>query len=644
MSDLLASVKSSFFHDVLGVSNAEALLESKEGAYLLRESDVKPCMFILSYVKSSTVSHILIPNKNGKYFRQTLEDAVEMTADIIASSDIYTSPVPPPGSPQAQDCSGSETHDFDATKCYCCSFTSNNKKKLESHQKSHKVIKCAECKKWIKSGSITAHKRYCTDNLEKLSCAVCGFETVHRSYMWAHRKNHILRPFLCREGGCRRSFRTQEELISHQKVHLDKRYKCEHCDKVFKFRYDKARHVHRVHLYAKRRCSFGWFRQVIGETVKKRAQGRMMRHCQVEGCSFKTRWSENERMARHVAHKHPVSPRPEKPHECQCKKKFAFPYLLRIHQKTCKLVRANSKRVVKMVSNKSLLEIKKKYPSVTKSAFCGIFQDFQKANPEIIFEGNFRQALDDSISELKKLFSAEYLNVQDSKGLDLDTVVVLVKDLHYIIREYIRRFGIVSPQICLGMDGGNFKFLVTLAILDMANLGPDICSFSRNGRRRSLIVAAVNRCKETKKNLTKVLDKLFLVKLEFPTVFPMDLLCANLFMGLGRHSSYCPCLYCEGYKLKEDMVTWTTDKALYWVQDAPRRTMKRIRELRAGWEAKWKGRKGGLNSKAAKDDIKNFASVIDWPIELPEAMQEKLILLVIPPDPLHVCLIGRFIN
>ena len=70
-------------------------------------------MFILSFVKSSAVSHILIPNKNGKYFRQTLEDAVVKTADIIAAPDIYTSSVPPPGSPQ--DSSGSETHDFDST-------------------------------------------------------------------------------------------------------------------------------------------------------------------------------------------------------------------------------------------------------------------------------------------------------------------------------------------------------------------------------------------------------------------------------------------------------------------------------------------------------------------------------------------------
>ena len=78
MSELLASIKRSFFHDILGVSDSEVRLEGRDGAYLLQESDVKPNMYILSYVLSSSVNHILIPNKNGKYIRQSLEDAVEM--------------------------------------------------------------------------------------------------------------------------------------------------------------------------------------------------------------------------------------------------------------------------------------------------------------------------------------------------------------------------------------------------------------------------------------------------------------------------------------------------------------------------------------------------------------------------------------
>ena len=75
-----------------------------------RESNVKPGMFILSYVKRSSVAHVLVPNKNRKFIRQPLEEAVEIAADVIAASECYIHPVPPP--PPSQDTSsGSETAD-----------------------------------------------------------------------------------------------------------------------------------------------------------------------------------------------------------------------------------------------------------------------------------------------------------------------------------------------------------------------------------------------------------------------------------------------------------------------------------------------------------------------------------------------------
>ena len=52
MSELLTTVKSSFFHDVLGCRDSESRLEGREGAYLFRESDVKAGIFVISYVKN----------------------------------------------------------------------------------------------------------------------------------------------------------------------------------------------------------------------------------------------------------------------------------------------------------------------------------------------------------------------------------------------------------------------------------------------------------------------------------------------------------------------------------------------------------------------------------------------------------------
>ena len=639
MSELLESVKRSFYHEVIGYRDAESRLEGREGSYLFRESDIKPGLFIISYVQNSSVTHILTPNKNGKFFRQTLEEAVDIAADIISASQSYIDPVPPPP-PSSQTYSESETESSD-TKCYCCNFTSVSKVKLDMHHKTHKVIKCQKCSKYFKSSTYAKHKRLCNNTPENLSCSICGYVTVHSSAMWRHRKNHILRPFLCRDGGCRRCFKTEEGLNSHRKhKHGDEGFKCERCPMSFKHRYERSRHVQKIHLNARVRCSVGWFR-VAGQAVQKqKAKGRTMLPCKVAGCSFESRAYEVDRMARHIASKHPETPRSKKPHECrECKKSFAFPYLLHRHEKRCKLLKARSKRVVGMVTNSKLIELRKQHPNCPTKTFVSIFKGFSKQNPDILFEGNLQDALQDSINELKKWFSADLLTVQDSKGLNIDTVIVLVKDLHFVIRSYITRKAILKPQVAIVQDGGNNKYLIQLSIFDKAKLGLDECGYSSGGRRRSLIIGACNRCKETPHNLNMVLEKLHLADLEYPTIFPCDLSAANKLMGIGCHTSYSPCIYCEAFKLAADGKTWTTKKALYWSKGARRRTIRMIMELRRRFLTKWGGR---LNSAAAKADIKFFASVVGWPIELPEAMLDLLVLLVIPPDPLHCCLLGRF--
>ena len=118
MSDLLASVKSSFFHDVLGCRDAESRLEGREGAYLFRESDVKRGLFIISHVKNSSVSHLVTPNRNGKFVRQTLEEAVDIAADVLACSDMYRHPVPPPSPGDTVSKSSGCSGESDESRCY----------------------------------------------------------------------------------------------------------------------------------------------------------------------------------------------------------------------------------------------------------------------------------------------------------------------------------------------------------------------------------------------------------------------------------------------------------------------------------------------------------------------------------------------
>ena len=98
------------------------------------------------------------------------------------------------------------------------SFSTKNKRILESHQKNHKIIKCQHCIKYLfQVKQLTRDKKHCNATSEKLSCGVCEYETVDSANMRTHRKNRILRPFLCRVGDCRRMLKSADDLLNHVK-------------------------------------------------------------------------------------------------------------------------------------------------------------------------------------------------------------------------------------------------------------------------------------------------------------------------------------------------------------------------------------------------------------------------------------------
>ena len=92
---------------------------------------------------------------------------------------------------------------------------------------------------------------------DKISCALCGFKTIHDWSIRVHRKMHLTHPHLCRVGDCRKCFKSEELLIEHQKDHLGQvdGFQCDHCDKKFTKQFPRTRHVIRIHQNVKRRST-----------------------------------------------------------------------------------------------------------------------------------------------------------------------------------------------------------------------------------------------------------------------------------------------------------------------------------------------------------------------------------------------------
>ena len=182
-----------YFHGCLGVTEAEKRLKmtGKNGAYLLRESDVKENIFIISSINDSIVTHFVVPNNDGKFLRQTFKEAFKFIEDVVRSCEGYLYPVPPLRPLKSFDKSEAR---MNRNKCYCCRFTTNNTKVLGNHKKNHKLERCDQCSKYMKKATMQIHKRHqiCkhTDPPSKkyLYCEFCDFKAKYPYLLKIHKE------------------------------------------------------------------------------------------------------------------------------------------------------------------------------------------------------------------------------------------------------------------------------------------------------------------------------------------------------------------------------------------------------------------------------------------------------------------------
>ena len=104
--------------------------------------------------------------------------------------------------------------------------------------------------------------------------------------------------------------------------------------------------------------------------------------------------------------------------------------------------------------------------------------------------------------------------------------------------------------------------------------------------------------------------------------------------GVGSHSSMHPCLYCTGHKVDAEGKK-TNQAAHRWVLGSWR-TIRTQSETFQRHRDKWRGRA----KISAKKDRQNFDSVVYEPVTWQRGKDDTPILLLCPPDPLHVVKLG----
>ena len=356
--------------------------------------------------------------------------------------------------------------------------------------------------------------------------------------------------------------------------------------------------------------------------------------CPDPGCSHT--FSKRARLNRHVRSKHKEVPSPRKIYKCDgCKYATSFSTRFRAHLLFCHKHQELHPRVVPILTRKQLIKIHKA-GNTSDRKFLNILKDIEKEAGARLFEDNLEQEIRDSINSWQHLYSVKEVEIKDKNGNPMKSSLAWVNDLNGLIATIIKENNIKKPRVVVGGDSGQKKFIYTLSVFDMDDLSVDFAGYSRAGKRRTLIIAACDDLEECPENLHLITDHLKLDEMEYlDFILAGDLKFANLCFGLQTHQCLHPCVYCFGSKVLNGKKTTLVEGDWEVGED---RTSERCQEERD----KWLRQCGHLAISTRRAKLSNYGNCENVSITLPPGKDKVKIVFLLPPDPLHVILLGTY--
>ena len=613
---------------------------NRVGGYITWETCGKLKKFVLSILTDKdkgSVKDVYVPNIKGKRKYSSLSEASDVMERLILSSDNCVSPIPPLSPDENGNTDTDSSMDDDVRNdlaCPGCDLVCESKDKLKVHQHVHTVTECNVCNKFILHNNFSNHVKKCQGVPAKShSCDKCDFKTIWPQSLRVHKQIHERGGFQC--GTCRTVFDNEVDLVRHKETHEGGEFQCPECPRTFKHLFTKDRHYRSHHRMIQSEVGF---LMLDTDQVINTGGGEQRRagfECPEPGCN--RHYRERSLLERHIRNQHQDKPStPKKLYKCdglRCDFISQRPRDFRRHLQSCDKHKAKHPRVVPILTKDALVKILKK-SDVSDNKYLAILKDIQDETGAILMEGNLKQEIQDSIKSFEEFYEVMEVEMDDKNGNKMVTSLSWVKKLPELIKEIIEKNNIKNPRVAIGGDSGKGKFIFTLSVFDMDDIARDFYGYSRAGRRRTLVIAAADDCDENHNNLNTIVNKLKLNELEeLDWILTGDQKFANLMFGLQCHTCLHSCVYCEGCKCDQNGNKTRDRDNGEWVPGEDR-TM----AINEGRRTLWDNVCGHLKGK--RSHLSTFKNVEFRHARLPSSWKHVKVLFLLPPDPLHVILLG----
>ena len=154
----MSNILETCWHGQISKEEAENRLSGagKTNAYLFRESDIKGRRFLLSYISDKDrglFKHVFVPNPSARKSYSSVSEASGVMERMVLTSDHCRHPVSPiPPDPDENGNFSDQSSDDIPSRdlaCHACGIVCESKEQLQVHHKSHFVVECDACLKFI---------------------------------------------------------------------------------------------------------------------------------------------------------------------------------------------------------------------------------------------------------------------------------------------------------------------------------------------------------------------------------------------------------------------------------------------------------------------------------------------------------------